>query len=52
MQLKRIYFGPESLKRPGNEPVTDMRSEEEYQMKSFLDIVADSAVVEAFMITK
>ena len=28
-----------------------MKSEEKYQMKSFLDVVADSAVVEAFLIT-
>jgi len=54
MQLRRIYFGAEALKKPdqSSEPVTDMKSEELYQMKSFLDVVADSAVVEAFMINK
>ena len=52
MQLKRIYFGAESLKKPDNEPSGDIRVEEKYQMKSFLDIVADSACVEAYLITK
>ena len=53
LQLKRIYFGPESLKKPDNAPPSkDMKEEEEYQMKSFLDIVADSACVEAYLITK
>ena len=52
MQLKRIYFGAESLKKPDNEAFGDIRVEEKYQMKSFLDIVADSACVEAYLITK
>ncbi len=52
MQLKRIYFGAESLKKPDNEASGDIRVEEKYQMKSFLDIVADSACVEAYLITK
>lgn len=51
LQLKRIY-SPESLKRTENEPVRDMKSEEKYQMKSFLDVVADSAIVECFLLTK
>ena len=29
-----------------------MKSEEKYQMKSFLDVVADSAIVECFLLTK
>lgn len=51
LQLKRVYFGAAALAKPDNEPILDMKSEEKYQMKSFLDVVADSAVVEAFLIT-
>ena len=48
----RIYFGPESVKKPDNMPDNNNKYEEEYHMKSLLDIVADSAVVEAYLITK
>ena len=52
LQLKRIYFGAEALLKPENEPIGDMKSEQKYQMKSFLDVVADSAIVDCYMLTK
>ena len=52
LQLKRSYFGPAALAKPENENLGDIKKEEQYHMKSFLDVVADSAIVEAYLITK
>lgn len=52
LQLKRSYFGPSALARPDNEPIGDIKKQENYHMKSFLDVVANSACVEAYLINK
>ena len=63
MSLRRIYFGEESLRMPdsyNNEAEATSvisnkqptKKKEHFQMKSLLDVVADSAVVEVYLISK
>ncbi len=56
INLRRIYCGEETLKRvyPKHVPqaVQDAETEEEYQLKSFLSIIADSGQVEIYILDK
>lgn len=60
LQLRRIYFGDDYVARPQgkDQPSANggkkslMKEEERYQMKSFLDVIADSGIVETYLITK
>ena len=52
MGLRKVYFGADYVKRGKNAPTEDEEPEEHYQMKSLLNIVADSGVVETYMISK
>ena len=51
LQLRRIYFGQESVERP-DDRVDPNETKEHFLMKSFLDVIADSGEVEAYLITK
>lgn len=46
MNLKRIYFGPIESERHEDE------TEEQHQLKSLLNIIADSGIVEVYRITR
>lgn len=51
--LRRLYFGQQFINRP--RPTTlaeEKESDEHYQLKSFLNVIADSGVVETYLITK
>jgi len=52
MQLRRVYFGQKYLDRPKGAPTELEETEERYQMKSFLNVIADSGVVETYLLTK
>ena len=58
MQLKRIYFGENLEKKPPTSIHTAASSEdleetdEQFRMKAYLDVIADSGTVECFFITK
>ena len=52
MNLRKIYFGEAYLQRPEVAPSFEEESEEKYQLKSFLNVIADSGVVEVYKITK
>ena len=58
MQLKRIYFGDKferKPQRPEGQPFSPSEvdeTEEQWQLKSHLDVIADSGTVECFLITK
>ena len=51
LQRRRIYFGQESVGRP-EEGEDSNETKEHYHMKSFLDVIADSGTVEAYLITR
>jgi hypothetical protein len=52
VNLKKIYFGSDCLARP-KEKLFDLdEPEEKYQLKSLLNIIADSGVVEIYKITR
>ena len=50
MNLRKAYFGMEYVQRPS--PINKSESEEHYQLKSFLNVIADSGVVETYLLTK
>jgi hypothetical protein len=56
INLRRIYCGEESIKRvyPKHVPqiIQENEPEEEYQLKSLLSIIADSGVVEIYILDK
>ena len=52
MNLRRVYFGADYLERPKGAPTEAEEGEEHYQLKSFLNIIADSGVVEVFKVTR
>ena len=52
MNLKRVYFGQDTLDRPEGAPTEIEEKEEKYQLKSFLNVLADSGVVEVYKITR
>ena len=53
MNLRKVLFGPQSVFRPKHSMyVDDNASDEKYQMTSFLNVVADSGVVDVFILTK
>lgn len=53
MNLRKIYYGPAYVCRPKHSIFcSDEISDEKYQMQSFLNVVADSGIVETFILTK
>ena len=52
MNLRRVYFGVEYLERPKGTPTEAEENEEQYQLKSFLNVIADSGVVEVYKLTR
>ena len=53
MNFRRIYFGQDYVKRPTKTSHNEIEeSEEQYQLKSFLNVIADSGEVEVFKITR
>ena len=52
LNLRRVYFGTDYLARPRDYYMDEDESEERYQLKSLLNVVADSGVVETYLITK
>jgi len=56
MNLRKIYFGVESLQRYYPKGISqqkiDNEPEEKYQMKSLLSVIADSGVVEIYILDK
>ena len=51
LQLRRIYFGAESVERPEDDE-EQTEPKEHFYMKSYLDVIADSGTVEAYLVTK
>jgi hypothetical protein len=51
MSNRRLYFGPTYTNRP-RRSIELKESDETYQLKSFLNVIADSGVVEAYLLTK
>ena len=51
LQLRRIYFGQDSVERQEDEEDTT-ETKEQFHMKSYLDVIADSGTVEVYLITK
>lgn len=49
---RRGYFGSDYLHRPKLTTEDDNESEEKYQLKSLLNVIADSGVVETYLLTK
>ncbi len=56
LSLRKVYFGPDYVNRPIKASSITVGEEEEtedhYQLKSFLNIIADSGVVETYLLTK
>lgn len=56
MNLRKVFLGEESLKRQYPSHVSkafqESESEEKYQLKSFLSVIADSGVVEVYILDK
>jgi hypothetical protein len=60
MSLRRVYFGHDYLNRPmkmkeahhSGRSAEQEETEDHYQLKSLLNIVADSGVVETYLITR
>lgn len=53
MNLRKCYFGGKSVIRPKHSMYCDDdASDEKYHMLSFLNVVADSGVVEVYILTK
>lgn len=56
INLRRVYLGPDSLKRqyPRHIPEAyrEQETEESYQLRSFLSVIADSGVVEMYVLDK
>ena len=53
MNLRRLYLGEKYMHRPKQSVFADeSEAEEKYQLKSFLNVIADSGVVETYLLTK
>ena len=50
LQLRRIYFGQSTIER--NEDEVMVEPKDQFYLKSYLDVIADSGTVEAYLITK
>ena len=50
LQLRRIYFGQSSIERTEDDGVIEQK--DQFYLKSYLDVIADSGTVEAYVITK
>ena len=50
-QLRRIYFGKESVERPEDDE-DQVEPKDHFYRKSYLDVIADSGTVEAYLLTK
>ena len=50
LQLRRIYFGQSTIER--NEEETMVEPKDQFYLKSYLDVIADSGTVEVYLITK
>lgn len=51
MSTRRLYFGATYMNRPRSS-LEQKESDENYQLKSFLNVIADSGIVEAYLLTK
>lgn len=64
MQLRKVYFGQDYVNRAKHinhsgyldatslEPPQPTETDEHFQLKSFLNVIADSGVVETYLLTK
>jgi len=53
LQLRRMYYSSDFVNRPKTRDSDEhVESEEKFQLKSFLNITADSGVVETYLLTK
>ena len=52
MALRRVFYGNDYMARPRQSYEDGKETDEFYQMKSLLNIVADSGDVQIFLITK
>ena len=55
MNTRKSYFGQLYMNRPKESSIGDesnYETDEKYQLKSLLDVIADSGVVETYLITK
>ena len=52
MNTRKSYYGEAYMNRPKDSVKIENESEEHYQLKSFLNVIADSGVVETYLITK
>lgn len=52
MNSRRVYFGNDYVARCKTAHFDEDESEEKYQLKSLLNVIADSGVVETYLLTK